>query len=243
VRRLRPRATGTLAIALCLVVATGGIGAARVPDAREALCLPILMTCGTPAPTPAPSPSQPPPGVPGLPGLPGLPPVLPPVAGLPGVPGVTPAPTASGVPLIALADPNAPTFTLPAAQLGGSSISFSGLRSIGFVTVPLADGTRAPVIKLVADDIVITDFLLDVRRATGPSLVTNSGRMELRGNVQVYLDSISASLLDGTALTLGAATPPTAQELPPTLLRPTLGLVGVTANSITLIPSKQVIHE
>ncbi len=238
-RRLRPRATGTLAIAVCLVVATGGIGAARVPDARQALCLPILMNCGTPAPTPAPSQ----PTSPGVPGMPGVPPILPPVVPLPGVPGAAPAPAASGVPLIAVEDPNAPTFTLPAAQLGGSSISFSGLRSIGFVTVRLADGTRTPVIKLVADDIVITDFLLDVRRATGPSLVTNSGRMELRGHVQVYLDSISASLLDGTALTLGAATPPTAQELPPTLLRPTLGLVGVTANSITLIPSKQLIHE
>ncbi len=235
-RRLRPRATGTLGIALCLVVATGGIGAARVPDARQALCLPILMSCGAPAPAPTPAPTP----TPGLPGLPALPPVLPPVLALP---GSTPPPAASGVPLIAVDDPNAPTFTLPAAQLGGSSISFSGLRSIGFVTVRLADGTRTPVIKLVADDIVITDFLLDVRRATGPSLVTNSGRMELRGNVQVYLDSISASLLDGTALTLGAATPPTAQELPPTLLRPTLGLVGVTANSISLIPSKQVIHE
>jgi hypothetical protein len=139
----------------------------------------------------------------------------------------------------ALADPDATTFTLPAAQLGGSSISIKGLHSVTAVTVPLANGTRTPVLKIVADDVVVDDFMLDVRKATGPSLVTNATRMHLHGNVRIYLDSITGSLLDGTALTLGAATPPPGNELPPTLLRVNLGLVGVTAGSIVFTSPHQ----
>ncbi|TFC10369.1 hypothetical protein E3O19_15290 [Cryobacterium algoritolerans] len=149
-----------------------------------------------------------------------------------------PAPTAP----TAVDDAGAPTFTLPAAQLGGSAISFSGITAVTIVTVPLANGSRTPVLKLEADDIVIDDFLLDVRTATGPSLVTNSGRMELRGNVRVYLDSVAGTLLDGTAFTLGAETPPPGDELPPSLLKVHLGLVGVSANSITLALSHQAMH-
>jgi hypothetical protein len=101
------------------------------------------------------------------------------------------------------------------------------------VTVPLADGSRTTVIKLMADDISIDDFVLDVRRATGPSAVTNATRMELKGNVQVYVDSLSATLSNGLGISLLANTPLPGDELPHTLLRPTLGLVGVTANSIS----------
>ncbi|MCU1513204.1 MAG: hypothetical protein JWO10_294 [Microbacteriaceae bacterium] len=225
---------GRVAIALVLAAALTGIGAARAPGAAD-LCIPLLMQCGgTTTPTPSPAPTLPLPALP-LPAIP-LPGGVAPVPGVPVAPGTEP-------PLVAVDDPNAPTFTLPAAQLGGSSISFSGLRAVSLVTVPLADGTRAPVIKLEADSITITDFLLDVRRATGPSLVTNARRMELRGNVQVYVDSLTASLLDGTAISLLAATPPPGQELPPQLLRVNLGLVGVTASSIVFTAPHQVLHE
>jgi hypothetical protein len=134
-------------------------------------------------------------------------------------------------------------FTLPAAQLGGSSISFSGLQAVSVVTVPLADGTRTPVLKLVADDIAIDDFVLDVRKSTGPSLVSNATRMELHGHVQVYVDSVTAALQDGTTLTLGADTSPPGNELPPTMLRVNLGLVGVTADSIVFTSSHQNLKE
>jgi hypothetical protein len=123
--------------------------------------------------------------------------------------------------------------------LTGSSISFTGLHSVSYVTVPLADGRSAPVVKLTADDIVITDFHLTVRKATGPALVSDSSRMELHGNIQVYVDSITATLLDGTPLTLGASTPPPGNDVPPTLMRVNLGLVGVTADSISFVPSHQ----
>jgi hypothetical protein len=157
----------------------------------------------------------------------------------------TPTPTTGPPPPDALPvgapDQNAPTFTLPAAQLTGSSISFTGLHSVSYVTVPLADGRRTPVIKLTADDIVITDFHLTVRKATGPALVSDSSRMELRGNIQVYVDSITATLLDGSPFTLGASTPPPGNDVPPTLMRVNLGLVGVTADSIAFVPSHQAL--
>ncbi|MDQ1548871.1 MAG: hypothetical protein QOD27_529, partial [Microbacteriaceae bacterium] len=203
---------------------------ARVPSADPGLCIPLLAQCTSPSPSPTPSPAPSDP-------LGGLLPA----PGTGTTPGATPGPTAP--PVAAVADPGAPTFTLPAAQLGGSSITFTGLQSITVVTVPLADGTTTPVIKLVADTITIEDFMLDVRKATGPSLVTDATRMELRGHVQVYLDSLTATLADGTGLTVGAATPPPGNELPSQLLRVNLGLVGVTAASISFTAPHQSLKD
>jgi hypothetical protein len=227
--RGRTRATGNSLVALSLVAALTSLGAVGVPASTPSLCIPLLTTCDSPTPTPVPS-SGPAPIAP-LP-IPGSPP--------PGT--VTPSTLTTpspGVPPASAPDPNAPTFTLPAAQLTGSSISFTGLHSVSYVTVPLAVGRSTPVVKLTADDIVITDFHLTVRKATGPALVSDSSRMELRGNIRVYVDSITATLLDGTPLTLGASTPPPGNDVPPTLMRVNLGLVGVTADSISFVPSHQ----
>jgi hypothetical protein len=216
-----------------LVLAMSGIGAARAEPA--ALCLPIIMPCAGPSPSPAPTSSAPatPPGI-------SVP--IPLIGTTPGAP-VVPGGADATAPPTPVADDSAPTFTRPAATLGGSTITISGPHSIAVVTVPLADGSRTTALKLTADDVVVTDFVLDVRRATGPSLVSTSDRMELRGNVQVYLDSATATLGDGTALNFGAATPPPGNELPPELLRVTLGLVGVTANSISFANSHQQLKE
>ena len=133
--------------------------------------------------------------------------------------------------------------TLPAAQLGGSSLSFTGLQSVTLVTIPLANGSRVPVIKLVADSITINNFLLDVRRATGPSLVTTAGQMVVSGHVTAYLDSVTATTLAGLGLTLGTdQTPPPASELPSKLLRVNLGLVGIDANHISFTQQEQKLH-
>ena len=214
------------AVALCLFLAVFGIGAARVPgSAPEALCIPLLMNCTTPAPTPSPTPTKSPGG--------GL------LGGLLGG-GTTAAP---GLPLNILADPNAPVMTLPAAQLSGSSLSFTGLQSVTLVTIPLASGAQVPVIKLVADSITINNFVLDVRRATGPSLVTTAGRMVVSGHVTAYLDSATATTLGGLGLTLGTdATPPPSSELPSQLLRVNLGLVGIDADHISFTNQEQTLH-
>lgn len=161
---------------------------------------------------------------------------------VPGVPGSAAPDAASTAIADAIADPDAPVMTLPAAQLGGSSISIVGPQSISVVTVPLANGTRAPVLKLVADDVVITDFTLEVGAGTAHPLLTTADRMELRGAVTVYLDSATATLGDGTPLTFGATTPPPGNQLPPTLLRVNLGLVGVTADTITFAAAHQAIQ-
>ncbi len=217
--------------ALCVAVGFGVLGAAPIHAA--ALCIPLIMTCSPEVDPPSDTPIVPPVDVGGILGelLNG------------GEPVPDDAPALGGLPVVLAPDPGAPIMTLPAAQLGGSSISFSGLRSVSAVTVPLADGRQAPVLKLVADRIVITDFLLDVRHATGPSLVSTATTMTLDGHVQVYVDSLTATLLDGLGISLLAPTPPPGDELPPRLLRVTLGLVGVTADSITFDDSHQRLHE
>ncbi|MFP3466027.1 hypothetical protein [Leifsonia sp. SIMBA_070] len=232
---MRRGGSGVVAGALiaCVAAALAGLGAARVPSAAPAaLCIPIIMPCNAPSPTPMPTPTIP--GVPGIPGIPSLPVPGAPGSGTPALPGstATPAPAPTAPPAPAGPDAGAPVFTQPAAQLGSQSLSFSGLKGVAVVTVPLADGSRIPVLKISADSITIDGFSLTVRKDTGPKLATTADQMALRGNVQVYVDSVTATGSDGKSITLGAATPPPADGLPPQLLRVTLGLVGVTADSI-----------
>nr|WP_246313002.1 hypothetical protein [Leifsonia shinshuensis] len=219
-----------------------GLGAAPLPadsartTAPASLCIPIFTSCDSSSSTPSPSPSSgsPSPGLP-LPGLPATP-------GTPGTPA-TGSPTPTPVPTPASPDGSAPVFTQPPAQLGSNSLSFSGLKGVNLVTVPLADGSRIPVLKISADSITIQGFSLNVRKQTGPVLLTTADTMTLSGNVQVYLDSATATLPDGTPLTLGASTPPPNSTLPGQLLRVTLGLVGATADSIVYTNTKQHLSE
>ncbi|GAB3404886.1 hypothetical protein GCM10027515_17510 [Schumannella luteola] len=251
-RRGAVRRGGLLGLVALAATALLGIGAAPLPapasapngTAPAAFCIPILMDCsgggsgsggGGSTPSPSPSPGSPIPGVP-IPGLPG--------AGSGGSgsgSGATPGtPTPPPAPADAIADPDAPVMTLPAAQLEGSSLSFTGLKGLSLVTVPLADGTRTPVLKLEVDSIAIDDFVLDVRHeAGGDALVTKAGRMELHGHVVVYLDSVSATGPNGVGLSLGAQTPLPGDELPPKLLQVSLGLVGVTGDRISFTPVHQ----
>jgi len=231
----RPRRpSGRAAIAAALVAGITGLGAAPAPAAPGQLCLPILLTWPSPTPSPSEDPGDPDDPLEGI-----LPPLLGGDAGQ--EPSPAPAPTEAPPPE---PDPDAPVFTLPAAQLGGSSLSISGLRSLALVTVPLADGSRAPVIRIVADGIAIDGFSLDVRKEDGGTAVVNTAdRMELHGDVRVYLDSVSATLPGGLGLTLGATTPLPGDELPPTLLRVNLGLVGVTADSIAFRSDHLAVHE
>lgn len=209
-----------------------GLGASSA-QAAESLCIPLLMSC--------------PPATPDTPGDPGGP--SDPLTDLGDTLGNLlgqgdETDSGLGAPLIQpVEDPNAPVMTLPAAQLGGSSLSINGLKSLSLVTVPLADGSRATVFKIEADQFVIDDFVLDVRNSTSPSLVSTSTQMRLTGNAVVYVDSVTGSLLGGGGISLLAPTPPPGPELPSQLLRVTLGLVGCTADSIEFDDSHQHLYE
>jgi len=245
--RRRNKAQGPVsgAVVLMVVLSLCGIGAAPVPGMKTSLCIPLLMDCSTPSPTPTPSPSNGSGGGStgsgsGVGG--GLGDTLGGLLG--GGSGGNGTEKGVSIPLSQVKpDAQASTFTLPAAQMGGTSITFSGLQSVGAVTVPLADGSRTPVLKLAANDITIQNFTLDVRESGDESgLVTDAGTMELHGHVVAYVNSVTGTLGNGLGISLGALTPPPDNELPNQLLRVTLGLVGVTADSITLVPSHQEIE-
>ncbi|QAY61728.1 hypothetical protein ET475_05395 [Microbacterium protaetiae] len=134
-------------------------------------------------------------------------------------------------------------FTQPSAQLGSQSLSFSGLKGIALVKVKLADGSRVTAVRLRADTITISGFSLTVRAETGPKLVTTADQMTLRGDVSVYVNSLTATTPSGKSFTLGADTPPPADGLTPKLLRVTLGLLGSTADEISYSNTDQTMHE
>lgn len=251
---MTPGRVRAIAVAAALLALTPvAVGAAALPaDAAAssqvqpaAWCIPIILPChSAPSPTPSPSPSSSPatPGFPGLPSIPGLPST--PGNPDPGAPAPAPSPSEGSTPpaVAPVADEQGPVFTQPSAQLGSTSLSFSGLRGISVVTVPLADGSRTTALKLEADRITISGFSLTVRHDTGPILTTTADTMTLDGHVAVYVNSLSATLPGGKLLTLGADTPPPADGLD-SMFGVTLGLVGSTADSITYTNTVQHLSE
>lgn len=131
-------------------------------------------------------------------------------------------------------DDNAPIFTEHPAAMGSEGMSFKGLKSIGFVSVPTADGGSIVVLKIQADEISIEGFSLTVKPPDEDSgLVTKADTMTLKGDVTTYIGSITATTKDGKSLTIGPETPPPMDDVEPGLLRVTMGLVGSTADSIS----------
>lgn len=227
------------------------LGAARPPGAvPAALCVPLLASCPTSAPSPpapgAGTPTQEPvaPGtLPGtlLPGL-GSNPAAPAVPGAGATaspdPTASPGPTSSA-PVPAPRDAGTPVFTKTPASMGSQSLSFTGLSSVSVVTVPTADGSGQRALKITADSITITGFTLTVRQPNGPGLVTSADKMVLSGHVSVYLGSATATSSSGRSLELGTDTPPPLDDVSPGLLRVTMGLVGATADSISYTNTDQ----
>lgn len=228
---------GLLAVAAVTALVVGGMlgpgtpGAFAAPGGGRALCIPLLMDCSSDG------------GGSGggggvLDGVDGV------VDGL--VDGVTGAadPTAALPSWGPIVTDDDVVFTKTAAQLGAGSLSITGLHWLGLARVPMADGSHRVVIKMVADRVSIDDFLLDVKgHRGGAALVTDDVNMTLSGHVEVYLDSLTATLPGGIGLSLLADTPPPEGELPPRLLRVTLGLVGVTADQVVHTGTHQQIHE
>ncbi|WP_181282102.1 hypothetical protein, partial [Arthrobacter woluwensis] len=146
-------------------------------------------------------------------------------------------------PVKAAREDGAPIFTRTPASLGSRGLSFTGLHSIGIVSVPTVDGGSVRALKISADSITITGFSLTVRPPNGPGLVTTADTMKLEGHVDVYLGSVTATTAGGRSLTLGTDTPPPLDDVAPGLLRVTMGLVGSTADSISYTNTNQRIVE
>lgn len=169
----------------------------------------------------------------------------------------TPEPTESGIPtkepteeptepVEATKDDDAPIFTKTPAAMGSESLSFKGLSGLAIVDVPTADGGTTRTLKISADSITISGFSLTVSppdQPEGGGLVTKADTMTLKGNVDVYLGSITATTKDGSSLTIGTDTPPLLDDVKPGLLRVTMGLVGSTADSIEYSNTDQAIVE
>lgn len=140
-------------------------------------------------------------------------------------------------------DTTAPVMTLPASRVTGSSLSIGGPRSVSIVRVRLANGKTAPVIKIVSDEVTINDFVIDTRNAAGLGVVNSAGQMDMKGHVIVYLNAVAATLGDDTTLTLGVKNDDadTKDVVPAALFHITLGLVGLSADELSLIPSHEAI--
>lgn len=223
----RPGLAAALVLALAVTPMTLG---AAAPRPQAGFCIPLIY-CPDPEPQPDPAaPSESPaPADPEDPSLPTEP-------LLPLDPAETPAPVD---PVPAPVDGAAPIFTGTPASLGSTSLSFTGLSGISIVTVPTVDGGGVRALKISADSITIEGFSLTVRPPGGPGLVTTADTMTLRGDVSVYLGSVSASALGGEPLTIGLDTPPPLTDIEPGLLNVTMGLVGSTADSITYANTDQ----
>ncbi|MFB4351009.1 hypothetical protein [Microbacterium sp. CR_7] len=230
----RPGLAAALVIALAVTPMTLG---AAAPRPQAGFCIPLIY-CPDPEPQPDPAaPSESP--------APADPqdPILPTDPLLPLDPAETPAPVdpvaAPVDPVPAPVDDAAPIFTGTPASLGSTSLSFTGLSGISIVTVPTVDGGGVRALRISADSITIEGFSLTVRPPGGPGLVTTADTMTLRGDVSVYLGSVSASAIGGEPLTIGLDTPPPLTDIEPGLLNVTMGLVGSTADSITYANTDQ----
>jgi hypothetical protein len=244
---------GALAVTVSLAGCLGmfGVGDAPAASATESSAAPqavrsgvcvlgILGDCSTP---PTPTPPPPSSGIPGVPGIPGTHSI----PGTPGVPGTggtggvtgTPAPTAS--PQKATRDPGSTVFTQPSGDLSGTSIGLDGLHYVGLVTVPIAGG-RTTALKLVSDKVSIQDFSLVTRARDGHGVKATALTMTLTGHVVVYVNSVSGALDDGTPVQYEPSAPPTPGELLSALVRVHLGLVGVTADTVSYAPSQQLVY-
>ncbi|UUT36331.1 hypothetical protein [Microbacterium elymi] len=65
----------------------------------------------------------------------------------------------------------------------------------------------------------------------------------MRGDVAVYVNSLTATTADGHSYTLGADTPPPKDGIAPSLVRVTLGLVGARADQISYSNTDQRLSE
>ncbi|WEG08714.1 hypothetical protein PU630_15935 [Microbacterium horticulturae] len=243
----RRRAGALVGVAAVVGSLLAGTSMATAAPASAHICIPVIWPCDdpTPAPSDTPTPSVSATATPSPSASATADPGDDDGTGAKGDDSDAPKDDADAAPKTwsLIKDDDSQIFTQPPAQLGSDSLSFSGLKGIALVRLTLADGKKIAAIRLRADRITITGFSLTVRAATGPKLVTTADTMTLEGNVNVYVNSLTATTAGGKSYTLGADTPPPADGITPKLLRVTLGLVGSSADSITYTNTDQQMHE
>ncbi|MBE8147162.1 hypothetical protein IOD13_17475 [Brevibacterium casei] len=234
---VRAAALALSALALTVpaaVLTSMGVSAAEVGPGSGALCSP-QSPCGDPAepgpsvgPTPTESPTESP-----TPGPTESPTEAP-------EPTESPPPTESPEPVEATEDDDAPIFAKTPASLGSEKLVHGAERRLDRLGAHRGRGSiRA--LKITADSITITGFSLTVRPPGEPGLVTKADEMTLKGDVSVYIGSITATTKDGKSLTIGTDTPPPLDDVEPGLVRVTMGLVGSMADSISYSNTDQKI--
>jgi len=254
-RKRRAARTGALAIGA--LVATGCLAAgdlhaapsasaAEPTAAHSGLCLLGFIDCD-PKPAPTPTPTGPGSSDPGTPASGGAPATA--GAGNTGAaPGTSDGSSSGGTPAQtapkqkAVTEAGAPVFTQPSGDLSGTSISLGGLHYIGLVKVPISDGRTITALKLGSDHVGIRDFSLTTKEPDGHGVRATAVTMALDGNVVVYANSVSAKLGDGTPVKYDTTAPPTPGELLSELVHVHLGLVGVTADTVSYAPSEQAVY-
>lgn len=237
--------TGPMALGASTAVAAEDVEATgESPCTPQAPCQRLSASgpgLGRPATDPTTDPASPGTESPGI-GTPSESPTDPPGTTDPPESTAPPSPTETPTaPVEAERDDKAPVFAKTPASLGSKALSFTGLSGVSIVDVPTADGGSIRTLKITAESIKISGFSLTVRPPGEPGLVTKADEMTLKGDVSVYLGSITATTKGGKSLTLGTDTPPPLDDVEPGLVRVTMGLVGSMADSITYSNTDQKI--
>lgn len=118
--------------------------------------------------------------------------------------------------------------------LAGADVFFSGQLDIGTIHVELGiEGFHATIIPVLLVVLGLLTMMMPVHRIFhGVISLVVSVYSVIGVNLGGFFLGMLLGTTGGAGITLGGATPPPGGELPSQLLRVTLGLVGVTANSI-----------
>ncbi|MFY9713445.1 MAG: hypothetical protein WAK00_08220 [Microbacterium sp.] len=140
-------------------------------------------------------------------------------------------------------DRGAPMFAGISTILRARTLSFAGVQAIELVTVATSDGQRVRVLKITADALAITGFVLTVRPSEGPVLETTADAVTFDGGVILYASTITGMSPDGGELTLGTEALPTQEAIAERLRNVDMELVGMTADSISSESPQQRVLE
>jgi len=119
------------------------------------------------------------------------------------------------------------------SALSADTLTMHGLSYDGVVDLPKADGSTVQVLKFSMTSATHTPFRLDAADSSGQQHFT-AGSLTVSGHVSVYCTSLSGTILLGLVhLSFTPASPPPLVLPDLTLTQAKLGLVDVTADTLT----------